>query len=173
MAAVLSEIIEIVLRHVQNPLDLIACSVVSQAWYSAYQNAQTSSLDLTISRRRLTEKHVYGLVQWIQAQQARGNFCQLTALTIGFDGYQDDSNEQYFYYGAVLMLAGTWPLQDVEVIGAFDFEMALKLLPGSVKQLKLCPSATCFPDIVHLASSNKFTTLQTLVVFPFGDDPTY
>ncbi|KAL3143518.1 hypothetical protein ABBQ38_002322 [Trebouxia sp. C0009 RCD-2024] len=174
MAAVCSEIIEIVLRHLRNSLDLIACSVVSQGWYSAYQNARISCLDLSIPSRQLArtlrDKHLCGLVLWMQAQQARGNFCRLTALTIACNGYPEDSSEHYFFSGAVLMLAGTWPLQELDIVGSFDFDMALRLLPASVKHLRLLPLASCLPKIVHLASFSKFTALQTLTVHPDGED---
>lgn len=174
MALTCSEIIQVVLRHLQNPLYLIACSVVSPEWHSAYEKAQISSLHLSTAKGR---KHLYGLLRWMQAQQERGNFCQLTTLTIAFaeydDEYDDDSNEKYLFSGAVIMLAGFWPLQEVKITGAFDFDMALELLPGSVKHLKLCPNILCFPDIVHLERFSRFTALQTLTVYPFtfGEDP--
>ena len=73
----------------------------------------------------------------MQSQQALGNLCHLTTLTVL--GPEADTNPYCFLsgavLGAVLMLAGAWPLQDVEICGDFDFDMAVVLLPPS---LKLC-----------------------------------
>lgn len=85
-------------------------------------------------------------MRWMQAQHAQGNFGQLTTLTLVLE--DDDSeyrDELFFLFGAVLMLAGTWPLQDVAIAGAFDFDMALTLLPASIKHMRLFPIESVFP----------------------------
>lgn len=169
------EIFEIILSHLVDPFDLIRCSVVSQRWHSAYLQAQTSALNFSLrctagSRR----KYVSGLVRWIQARHAGGNFCQLANLTADFND-EDSGNAEvdaevsetlWFSAGAVLMLAGSWPLKRVAFSGRFDFSTALGLLPASVQHLQLSIHSRALPRIIDLATFCKFKALKNLTIVP-------
>lgn len=167
------EIIEIILSHLDDPFDLLRCSVVSQRWHSAYLKAQTSALNFSLrctagSRRQ----YVSGLVRWIQARHAEDNFCQLASLTADF--YVEDSGNAevdagvsetlWFSAGAVLMLAGAWPLERVAFSGRFDFNTALELLPASVQHLQLSVHSRALLRIVDLATFCKFGALKSLTI---------
>ena len=175
MAAVCSnEVITNIVPHLYDPIDLTACSAVSRGWRSAYLHAQITSLCLEVPNieGRREAKHVCGLMQWVRAQHARGNFCRVTTLTMQLKE-EAVSDTFCFFSGAVLMLAATWPLQRVRVSGPFDLDLALRLLPACITYLDLHPSTWALPKVVDLASFCKFTGLQTLTIYPFGDDPEY
>ena len=71
------------------------------------------------------------------------------------------------------MLAGTWPMEDVQVTGSFHFDMALVLPTALVRHFKLCPHNGCLSEVIDLASFYKLTTLHTLTMYSGDSNHSY
>ena len=171
------DIIGNILRHFEEPLDVLRCSAVSHRWHSAYLLAQTSALCLSLRTFDGRQKgRISGLMHWIQARHAAGNFCQLKSLTAHFgheeaefgEGNQELSDMLWIFAGAVLMLAGTWPLQRAQLFGRFNLGIATELPPTSIQYLLLCIHPRAFPKLVNLDIFCKFEALKTLTIVPRG-----
>ena len=168
-----TNIIGSILRQLEEPLDLLHCSAVSQRWRSACLKAQTFALSFSVPTTAGVQ-YISGLIHWIQTRHAGGNLSLLKSFTAQLEDKNtvhgelaDEHSERlWFVAGAVLMLAGTWPLQRVVIAGRFDFSTTLKLLPASVQYLQLCMHAKALPQVVDLAKFCKFESLKELVVVP-------
>lgn len=133
-----------------------------------------SSLWLSVPYRAGTRDLTYvcGLLQWVRAHHARGNFRRVKNLTM--ETKEEAVSDTFCCFSAaVLMLADTWQLQRVHVSGPFDWDLVVGLLPASATHLELLPSPWALPKVVDLASFCKFTALQTLSIYPLGHDPDY
>lgn len=179
------EIIEKILKHLEDPFDLISCSAVSHKWHSGYLNARISDLSLSTSSTDLStafkegnrKSLVSGLIHWIQARHVGGNFCQLTGLTAFVDDDGENTEDLremlWLFSGVLLALASYWPLQRVALCGYFDLNTAPVLLPASVQHMQLGPIPRTLPKVVDLGVFCKFKALQHLEIMPFGADPLY
>ena len=137
MARLQDELLELVLRRLTKPRDVVRCSAVSKGWADVSKHIKPTFLEIAQRRRDVLDTSAQGQLRWLQGLQAEDRLKGLQEAHLhvfNLEPLQPSLLSQGF-----LVLAGTWQLQKVTLHGAICFRTAVALLPASLLALDLWP----------------------------------
>ena len=128
-----------ILRHLTNPADMVACSAVSRQWQAASRVTQPHCMYISDSPSmpKIGQAECLGILQWLQVETARGKFTSLTKLSVETDMMDLPQDMILVFFAPLCTMAQAWPLQDVHLLGWFEFDATVVLLPASLRHLVL------------------------------------
>ena len=164
-----SALLERIFAQIQDPVELMSCAAVNRGWRAASQQVKNTCLQLTNigSRFPLSTTEMRRVLHWLQIMHQHAKFTSLTEVVLRYLSSKKDIQDFMPTLTASLCtMAGSWPLQLVEITGWYDIYTTVLLLPASMKHLELGPSTRCLPSFLNLDKFSKFANLETLSIVP-------
>ena len=131
-----------ILGKLDNTYDLARCSTVSRCWRSAAANVRPTSLTIPGGRFRGNLTRCDHMLHWLQQKHRQNFFGNLRSLSLSLKphnngGYTDDIHAALMAGAGlgILTLAGLWHLDSCEIVGPFDLNQVVLLLPASLQYL--------------------------------------
>ena len=165
-----------VLSHLESLRDVIRCSAVRKLWFAASLTACLKSLEIPAmdnSQVCLVDSDTkLGIVAWLQKAQRRGCLAKISSLRFNL---QCDLYDEMCWGTAaldgfchsVLTISGLWNVEEVYIYDQFDINVVAKLLPPTVKHLRLEPSGDLSQGL-DLSTFNRMVVLQSLTIYPYN-----
>ena len=166
----LSAILDI-LAKLEDIADLVRCSAVCKSWQAACQRVHPTSIyitpDLYLDAIVFKPEKLVGVVKWLQLKSREGCFNNLQRLCVSVNavnctpGCSKDQCLQFFSQ-SIVALAGAWHLLRYKMSLYSPLDMAVPMLPPSLRHLVLKVHTAILPESVSLSLFEGLRELQKL-----------
>lgn len=171
-------LLPVILNKLEGIVDIVRCSSVSKTWQAVSSQVCPTALFVpipTVPTLDESGQHIEdveldragaaNMLIWLQSKHRQGHFCNLESLSIEQEQFSELSLEEgdnddmlSLFCQSMLVLAGLWPLQHCYIEGPFNWTVATRLLPTTLRDLRLCPRV--LPAEVSLAKLSRLPNLE-------------
>ena len=160
-----------ILAKLEDLVDVVRCSAVCKSWQAACQRVHPTSIyitpDLYYEAVVFNPEGLNGVLKWLQLKNRAGCFNNLHRLAVSVnEGYCtfDCSQDQclQFFSQSIVALAGSWHLLRFSMSLHSPLDMAVPMLPPSLRHLVLEVHTAILPESVSLSMFEGLRELQKL-----------
>lgn len=158
-----TEVLAVVLNCLENASDLMRCSAVCKIWATGADKARPTALSFYHHHLSTSEDDGVGHTKWLQAWQTQGRLENLQNVTWAENKLEAHANSSFCR--RLLSYAGLWNLHTCCLDGLFCFSAAVRLLPTTLKHLRLFPDVA--PKSVRMSRFERLIDLEHLTMGHF------
>ena len=159
-----------VLTEVKHLVDFVRCSAVCKSWQAACQRVHPTSIYVVPDRKGFVfnPEGLDKVLKWLQLKNRAGCLHSLQKICVAVDGDYDCTpdcrNEQrlQFFTQSIVALAGSWHLLSCTLLLHSPIDMAVPMLPPSLRELVLEVRTGTLPECVSLWMFEGLRELQKL-----------